>query len=350
MNKTNFFFISTGYIGGASKFIYDHLSYLNKKNKEITLIDDDPYKTFPVIPKQIKIKKIKINKYYNVSYQNLKRLILKDNSKKIIFLTNYAFVIRYFFLIQKIKKKKNIKLILTIHSGLLGLNIKKYFSGFIFSLIYKKIDFLYFGSVSAKKWWLKYFPWMKIKKNLIQYNGVQIQNKLKFKKRKKILSVSFIGRLEKENNPEFFIEIAKHYLKLNKNSIFNIYGIGSMYNYLKKNFNSHNIKVHGWRNKYEMYNNSDIILITGPVNNFPYVALEAKSFGLPVISCSHGDIKKIIKNGVDGYIIYTNSSKKIIRLIDRISINYEMFSYNSIKRSKLFDINVACKKFWKNFI
>ena len=87
--------------------------------------------------------------------------------------------------------------------------------------------------------------------------------------------------------------------------------------------------------KKSIYKNTDIIIITSKINNFPYVALEAKSYGIPVISCSKGDVKKIIKNNYDGYIIYTNSSKKIINLINKISKNYSKFSNNSFHEIKI---------------
>ena len=348
MNKTEYIFLSNGYIGGASRFIYDHLCYLAKKNKKIILIDDNPYKTYSRIPYNVKVKKIEINKFRTKSEKKLSNLFLNDNIKKVIFLTNYAFLIKYFSLINKLKNK-NIRIILTIHSGLLNLSFKTYIAGLIFSLIYKKIDYLYFGSNSAKQWWLKFYPWMDIKKNLVHFNGVELQKKSK-KKRINDLSISFVGRLEKENNPEFFINIANDYLQEEKKAKFNIYGKGSLYNYLKNITKSNKIKFYGWKEKKNIYKNSDIIIITSKINNFPYVALEAKSYGIPVISCSKGDVKKIIKNDFDGYIIYTNSSKKIINLIKKIWKNYSKFSNNSILRSKLFEINEACKKFWRNIL
>lgn len=349
MNKKEYFFLSTGYAGGASRFIYDHINFLIKKNKKITLIDDNPYKTFSKIPKKIIIKKIKINSFQNKSNRKLENLFLKTQSEKIIFLTNYAFLIKYFSLINRFKNK-NIKIILTIHSGLLNLTFKKYLAGFVFSLIYKKVDILCFGSNSAKNWWLKFYPWMRIKKNSVNFNGVELQKKLKYQKIKKQMHISFAGRLEKENNPNFFIKIANDYLKKEDNVVFNVYGDGTMLSYLKKISINKNIKFHGWIEKNKIYKNSDIIIITSKINNFPYVALEAKSFGIPVISCSQGDIKRIIKNKFDGYICVTNSTKTIINLIDKVKKNHFEFFKNSIERSKLFEINIACKKFWKNII
>ena len=60
------------------------------------------------------------------------------------------------------------------------------------------------------------------------------------------------------------------------------------------------------------------MIITAPTNNFPYVAMEAKSFGIPVLSCSKGDISKIIKNNIDGHIVSTNSVHIMINLLNKI--------------------------------
>ncbi len=348
MKKKEYIFLSTGYAGGASRFIYDHINHLTKKNKKTILVDDKPFKTFSKIPKKTLVKKIMISRFNFSSNKKLKKLFLNKKNEKIVFLTNYGFIIRYFNLVNELNNNK-IKIILTIHSGLLDLTIKNYFAGFLFSLIYKKVDYLYFGSHSAKQWWLRFYPWMDIKNNLVHFNGVELQKITKRKKNKKLL-VSFVGRLEKENNPEFFLKIANDYLKDFNNAIFNIYGEGTMYNHLINISKYDDIKFHGWKNNKDIYRNSDIILITGKINNFPYVALEAKSYGIPVISCSKGDIKKIIKNNFDGFINYTNSSKTIINLINRISKKYSKFSKNSFLRSKLFEIDSSCKKFWNNIL
>ena len=188
---------------------------------------------------------------------------------------------------------------------------------------------------------------MDINRNLVKYNGASIETKRKIKKLKRKILISFVGRLEDENNPRFFIDIAEKYLKLYDNAIFNIYGDGSMLVDLKKNIQNKNIKFHGWINKNKIYDNSNIILITSPINNFPYVALEAKSFGIPVISSSKGDIKRIIKNNIDGFVSPTNSSSKMIILIEKTIKNYNLLSKNAIKRSKKFDIKESCKTFWQ---
>ena len=342
---TKYFFISNGYKGGNSTFILDHINFLVKKNKKIILIDDNPLFTYDNVPKKIKTLKIKTNKFNFSSSSKLKKILINDSDKKIIFLTNYAFLIKYFFIFFGFKN--NIKVILTIHSGLLKINLKNYLAGFIFSLIYKKVDYLYFGSESAKLWWKHKFPWMNIENNLVHYNGVKLNNN-KTKKLKKIINISFVGRLEHENNPTFFLNIAKKYIKENNNVCFHVYGNGSIKNYLQNLYSCKKIIFYGWQKKLKIFKNTDLVIITSPVNNYPYVALEAKSFGIPVITCSRGDINKIVKNKFDGLIKYTNSTKNMVKLINIILEDYSYYSKNSILSTKNFDVDKLCNNFWKS--
>lgn len=345
-DKTKYIFISNGYKGGNSTFALNHMIYLNKLKKKIILIDDNPSQTYDLIPKGIKIFKIKNNKFSFDTNAKLKNIIINNLEKKKIFITNYAFIIKYFSIF--INLKKNTKIILTIHSGLLNLKIKNYIAGFLFSLIYSKIDYLYFGSSSAKKWWKKKFPWMEIEKSLVHYNGVKLNKKLKYRKLKKTINISFVGRLENENNPRFFIDIAQQFLKDRQNVFFNIYGDGSTKKELETSFSNKKIIFHGWRKENEIFKNTDLIIITSPVNNYPYVALEAKSFGIPAVVCSKGDIIKIVKNNVDGLIKYTNSKEKMVNLINKVLENYKYYSQNCLLRSKEYDVEKLCKSFWRS--
>ncbi len=345
--KNKYIFISSGYRGGATTFLSQHMQYLISKKKNIVLIDDNPKNTFEYLDDKIHKHKINVSNSNNDSKKKISKILNLGKEKKILFITNYAFLIKYFFILKNFRDNGN-EIILTIHSGILNLNFKTFIAGVVFSLLYKNLDCLYFGSSSAKNWWSSKYPWMSIDKCPIYYNGVEIVKNIRTKKLKNRINISFIGRLEKEHNPNFFIEIANKYLMKNKNVIFNIFGDGSMLHKLKEKIVSKKIIFHGWVKKREIYKNSDIVIITSPHQNYPYAALEAKSFGIPVISCSTGDISKIVKHNFDGLVKHTDSSTEMINLIDKALNNYNFFSKNSIKRSKKFNINNSCNKFWKN--
>tara|TARA_Y100000590_G_scaffold252145_1_gene283126 strand:- start:2351 stop:3403 length:1053 start_codon:yes stop_codon:yes gene_type:complete len=345
--KTKYIFLSNGYRGGATTFIHQHIEFLLKKRKKVILIDDNPLATFGKLNNQLEVNKINVSVSNKESQKKIYKIFNSGKEKKILFITNYAFIIKYFFLLRNFKRNKNI-IILTLHSGIFNLTLKGFLLGMLFSILYKYIDFIFFGSNTAKNWWLSKYPWMKIKKCPIFYNGTKVNYNLKPRKLKKKLNISFVGRLVKEHDPLFFIDIANEYFLKNTNTVFNFFGDGPLLKYLKKNSFSKKILFHGWCDKKTIYKKSDLLIVTSPVNNFAYVALEAKSHGIPVISCSKGDIKKIIKNNYDGIIKYTKSPKKMVNLINIILRNYKSFSKNSIKRSKKFEVNFACEKLWRN--
>ena len=342
-----FIFLTDGYRGGANTFMQDHMNYLIKKKQKVLLFDSNPKKTFENLNKKVLVHKLNY-KYDKIKIKKKIEDRIKIQKKKIfIMITNYVILIKYYFFFKNLDKK-NYRLIITLHSGIFDLNLKRYIAGFCFSLFYKSIDYLFFGSYSSKAWWQKMYPWMKIDNSKIHYNGIKLKKKIFSKKINNIINISFAGRIVVENNPEFFTKIASEFLKLNKNVKFNIYGDGLLMKGLKEKYNKKNIIFHGWVNKDKIYKNTNIIVITSPINNFPYVALEAKSYGIPVVSCSKGDIKKIVLNGIDGYLDYSNSEKKMVMLIRKVIKNYKKFSKNSLLRSKKFELNSSCKKFWNS--
>jgi len=339
IDRTQYIFLSNGQKGGVATFIKDHINYLSKTKKDLLLIDNNPKKTYENLNKKINLYKFDKNK------KKLDKILNTGNKKKILFITNYAFLIWYYFILKNFRKRKN-KIVLTIHSGLLTLKLKNYLAGLLFSMIYQNTDYLFFGSKSAKDWWKKKYPWMKIQNCEVFHNGIKIRKKQSIRKLGKKINISFAANLEIENNPIFFLDICTMILKMKKNIVFNIFGMGSFFHKLKK-CEEKNIIFHGWTKKNIIFKKTDLLVITSKVNNFPYAALEAKSYGIPVVSCSKGDIDKIIKNGKDGFVKHTNKPEIMIALIDKILKNYEFFSKNSYLRSFKFEVNKSCEKFWR---
>lgn len=339
IDRTQYIFFSNGQKGGVATFINDHINYLSQTKKDLLLIDSNPKKTYENLNKKINLYKFDKDK------KKLDKILNTGKKKKILFITNYAFLIWYYFILKNFRKRKN-KIVLTIHSGLLTLKLKNYLAGLLFSMIYKNTDYLFFGSKSAKAWWKKKYPWMKVENCPVFYNGIKTRKKKSIGKLGKKINISFAANLEIENNPIFFLNICTMILKVKKNIVFNIFGDGSLFYDLKK-YKEKNIIFHGWTKKNIIFKKSDLLIITSNVNNFPYAALEAKSYGIPVVSCSKGDIDKIIKNGKDGFVKHTNKPETMIALINKILKNYEFFSRNSYLRSFKFEVNKACEKFWR---
>tara|TARA_B110000977_G_scaffold47332_1_gene64297 strand:- start:8088 stop:9125 length:1038 start_codon:yes stop_codon:yes gene_type:complete len=334
-------FISNGYKGGANKYFEQHINFNLKK--KVFLIDTDPQKNFErKTLKKIEFYKKDVLYNYSSTKKCLEDILKKTNNKQtVIFLTNYIIFIKYFFLLIFLKKK-GIKTCITIHSGILNYNNFHYFAGFIFSFLFFFSNKVIFGSYSARKWWIGIFPWMYLKRNKVLFNGILIKKAFK-KFNKKKINVSFVGRLNSENDPTFFCNFAEYFFKKH-NIRFHLFGEGPMKKKLLT-FKKY-VTFHGWQPESIVYRNSDIVIITSYINNFPYVALEAKSYGIPVICCSKGDVKLIIKNGYDGFILKNRNMTEIVNSILKITKNYSFFRNNAFKNVKKFNLNSSCRKIW----
>lgn len=338
-----YIFFSDGYKGGATKFISQHIDFIRKKNAKIYLIDYNLKKTYSDLNlKNIKTIDLKKKNFF-YKYKVLKKILFTPK-KKFLFFTNFALYVK-FFLILNNKFKNNCKNIITIHSGLLNFSVKDFIGAIIFSILLKKIDYVFFGSSSSRKWWTNFFPWIKNVNSKVVYNGIDIPNITERKFDPNNIFVSFVGRLEKENNPDIFINLAKS--NCNSKLTFNIFGSGSLLNKYKSKYHKY-CKFYGWKSKNFIYSKTDVLIITSKINNFPYTALEAKSFGIPVLTCSKGDIKKIIRHMNDGIIIKSNNKSILKAKLDIIIQKYKFFSYNALKNRHNYNLSASFKNFWEN--
>ena len=333
-------YLSDGYKGGNSTFLTQNINYNLENKNNVILIDKNPKKNFPKLKghKNFKLVQFDIFKEKQKVKNYIKNLEIKNH---FFFFTNFKTLIYYFSYFTSYKKK-NIKIAMALHSGIFLINLKLILGLFLFSIIALKLDYLIFGSNSSKDWWLKKFPWMIYINNKVILNGVDLK-KIKKKKPSKF-RISFIGRLAIENDPKLFLDICKLNNK-EKKITFNIFGDGILKNKLTNKTN--NVKFWGWTDKEKIYKNTDISIITSPINNFPYVALESISNGIPIITAAKGDIRKIIKNNLNGYILKERTAKNFNVFIKKTIQNFKYLSKNSIIYSRKFDVKKSCKQIWK---
>lgn len=346
-------FISNAYAGIAA-YQAKNINYLIKKKKNIYLFDYNPHLTL----RELKSKNYKLLQVINIYpikriFKNLKIFkkkiisLEKKYQKIYITLSNPVFILLYLFFFLKLSKNKKFELILTIHSGILTWDIKNIFLHFVYSFLFfipKKIVFV---SQYTNDWWKKFFYLKKIlNKSKVIKHGVQINDYKKKSNIRNIFNVGFVGRIEEEKDPILFSKIAILSSLKNENFRFNLYGDGE----LKKNIirNSHGlINFFGWEsNKSKIYENIDILLITSPIESLSFVALEAKSYGIPTVTCSKGGIREVIKNGYDGIYLDSKEPQEILNALIKCKNNYKKFSSNSFELSKNFDENNNLNNFW----
>ena len=333
-------YLSDGYKGGNSTFLEQNIDYNIKNQNQVILIDKNPQKNFPELKNKKNLKLVKLDIFKQKI--KVKRYIRKLKKKNhFFFFTNFKTYLIYYFYFNSYKKE-NIRIAMALHSGVFSLSLKLFIGLFLFSIVSLKLDYLIFGSYSSKKWWLNKFPWMNLINNQVIFNGVKKQKQKK--KIKENFKISFIGRLEHENDPELFLKI----YSLNKNKkkmIFNVFGDGSLKEKFKDKYR--NVKFWGWSKKKQIYMNTDISIITSPLNNFPYVAMESNSYGIPVLTAARGDIRKIVKNNFSGYILKERTVENFNFFLKKTIKNYKKLSINSFENAKKFEVDESCRQIWR---
>ena len=331
--KNSIIFISNA-IGGIRTFQDTLIRCAIQNNIECILLDQINHN----IKNKKKIRYFKIKVLDKIS-NTLKILINLSNINKLkrsifIFSNPVIFVI-YFFFIKLFFK--NSKIFFFVHSHLTKKKISLIIINYISSIFFIFINRIFYVSKFTKRWWDRNYFFSKYAKNTIQYNSVNLSEKINSKNKR--FSIGFVGRVSREKGLDKFLDIA--YENRNK-FIFKIFSDEK----LKKNIKQKKyIKYYYNKNVSTIYRNIDLLLITSPIENCPYTVLEAKSYGIPtLVYKTKGGINEIVKDNFDGIII---SNKKKVRVFDyiiKIKKNYKFFSSNAFSNSKKFNAKTEVKK------
>jgi len=276
------------------------------------------------------------------------RNILKDID--LVFASFFEYVVFEFLLLKLICKKA--KFIVYVIGDYPEWNYRKkkniLFKWFL--LIAQKIS----QKMADENWILSEYLMKKYKDKksiLVRTSTVSLKD-IKSRKilNKEKISLIFVGRLEKEKNPDLPVLITAKLKEKGHNVYLNLVGDGNLRSEIEKIVNDLKLneitKIFGWiREKdvlLEIIRNSDIFLFTSrPGEGLGLVIVEAMSQGLPVIATRCGGPEEIIENGINGYLIeYTNEKGIIDRFVEKIEYLiqnpeiYEQISKNNIEKAK----------------
>ncbi len=162
------------------------------------------------------------------------------------------------------------------------------------------------------------------------------------------------GTLDKNKNPDLFIEIAAEIIKTSPNTMF--LWIGGVNNTAFEESRRNKIDKLGLTNKiiwlgqqnadyYNYFNCADGFVLTSEKESFSLVTLEALLLGLPIVVQDCGGVKEILGNDI-GKIIEQNNS---VILMAKAMIDYMTGEVkNDVKkgeeRAAEFDIRIWAKK------
>ncbi|MBI5574564.1 MAG: glycosyltransferase [Elusimicrobia bacterium] len=183
-------------------------------------------------------------------------------------------------------------------------------------------------------------------KIIVIYNGVELPEHQNIRTSERIFTVAYIGRLHKEKGVYLIPKIAKIVCKKNDKIKFLIYGDGPEKGNLQlkvKNLKLENSVIFmGWQNNLEnIYSSINILLLPSEEESFPQTALEAMSFGIPVIASDVGGVSEVVEHQKTGILIKSKSPESFADAILSISQDYycyHHFSENSKIKATIFTV------------
>lgn len=160
--------------------------------------------------------------------------------------------------------------------------------------------------------------------------GVKNNTRINLQKNKYIHNIIWCGSLIKRKRPHLLLEVAKKFPKLQ----FVMVGDGILKNEVKQMIESEyieNVILTGRitnEKVYEYMEKADLLLMTSEFEGLPKVIQEAAQYGVPSIYMANNYTVDFIKNGVNGYAVYSidEMNEKIQFLIEHPEIYHEMSS------------------------
>jgi Glycosyltransferase len=166
--------------------------------------------------------------------------------------------------------------------------------------------------------------------------------------------VGILARLDKVKDHVTFIKAVNEVLKKRKIKVL-IAGEGPEKEELERMLKEYGIEKDVYllgyvKDPYSFINSIDINCLTSISESFPYTILEGAKFKIPVVTTNVGGINKLVKNGVNGFLIevgdYLDLANKILYLAENTEERTKMgeklhddacehYSYNSMAQNHI---------------
>jgi len=321
---------------GSDTSLVRFLSSIDKNKYEIVLLS-----LRNNINSLSKIKFIRLNSISTFfSFFKIRRIILKDKSKKIIFFSTQYFVNVWSIIF--LRRIDNIKLFIyeVVHPIEFDFSfsclefLKKKILKFLVIKFYKKADLITGNSYELSSDVSK----MVNKKVITIYNPCFFNiNKIKRRINKKTVRVLNISRFEKQKDHMTLLKGISN-SKYKSRIILSLVGYGSQKKKIIKyaEDNNINLKIYKSTNLKKFYIKNDIYISTSLYEGLPTTMVEAASFCMPIISSNFkSGANEILQQGRTGHLFEVSDYKELSRIIDSFFENKKIFYIKEKKCRKI---------------
>lgn len=354
MKKEMLFIVSDIHLnGGGERVTFNMTDYFTEQKYDVTVLSLSMKRTNDLFIHNdaVKIEYLGINNTKYTSkwfvYKSLRKFLFLHHYDIIFGIGTYPSVVLGFIKRFNNRIFKNCKAIGCEHSSFDGVN-----------KIWRKLREISYPNLSATvvltKDDLQKISLLNSNSYVIP-NSITLPNRTSNLKSKKFVS---IGRLSEGKRFDVMIKLFKKFSQINNDWQLIIVGDGDQLDNLNNLIRALEINnlvtIHPFsHNISEYYLNSSIFLMTSKTEGLPMVLLEAKSYGIPIISydCDTGP-RDIIKNGIDGFLIPMDDENKYLNAMVNLSQDASLLvsmSKESRKNAVMFSPENVFGK-WENVL
>jgi glycosyltransferase involved in cell wall biosynthesis len=167
------------------------------------------------------------------------------------------------------------------------------------------------------------------------------------------INLLYAGRISKDKNLDFLIEIHRLLSKKRRDINLLIIGDGPYYNdLLEKASQSERIHFTGKIPREELpelYSSSDVFVFPSTTDTFGMVVLEAQACGLPSVVSDVGGPKEILVDGKTGYVAENNNLNDWIAKVEKLIEMKEKEPVNYAVIKECARLNVLDKFTWEKY-
>jgi glycosyltransferase involved in cell wall biosynthesis len=335
--------------GGVSTFQSLHIEWLHEQGVQVALLDEDLSHSLERVPNviaaAIETQRLPLWSSRRRASADLRRW-LGEWRPDLMHVSNPALVLMYAAALHQ-ARRGGCRTVLTQHSEILVPTLRRALMAAGSSIASLGLEEVTYVSAYTRRWWERRFPWLRLVNARVTPNGVPLAlGAHRPRSPEGRLRVGFVGRLSQEKGVDRFLDVAR--LADAERFSFFVFGDGAARDLVRK------APAVVWRghesDPARIFSDIDLLLVTSPIENCPFVVLEARAFAVPTVAAAVGGLPELISPGEDGELAPRLETSDFLGALDRAAASYDTLTRGCLASRERWTLELAARRLWGPYI
>lgn len=333
--------------GGVSTYQAAHLDYLAHRERAL-LVDEAPEYTVAQLGdaarRATEVVRLPLWTDRRAARRALDRL-LAERRPDVVAISNPGVLLLYADLLAR-ARRRGARVLLTLHSGVLTITPRRLAMELGGAAAAAVADDIVYVSDYTRRYFHRRYPWMRLLPGRVVPNGIAARvGRGAARATPVVPRVGFVGRLEREKGLDLFLEVAQQLRRRRAGAVeCHVFGRGPLEPLLR---DAPGVVARGHvDDPAAIFDALDLLLVASPVENCPFVVLEAKAAGVPTVAAAVGGLPEIVADGVDGVFAARRDGPALCDAVDAALARYEALSRGCLASAARYDMAAIGARTW----